>query len=180
MANLVKDFDSYMDQIKNNTNKVGELTEAKGKVTAIQEYKSPKSGNKSLKMTIQVEGGEISAYLGFSTEKSIEITKARLTKLCIAAVGMAETKKIFEDVANDSDIDTEVDFILEFSAKLNKKLRKNPTEVIVSRTKNEEKGVWDCKWHLPEANSEEVPLPEENKAKNENTDDFLGDLVDQK
>jgi len=178
MANIVKDFDSYMDQIKNNTGKVGELTEAKGKVTAIQEYKSPKSGNKSLKMTIQVEGGEISAYLGFSTEKSIEITKARLTKLCIAAVGMAETKKIFEDVANDSDIDTEVDFILEFSAKLNKKLRKNPTEVIVSRTKNEEKGVWDVRWHLPEA--EEVPLPEENKAKNENTDDFLGDLVDQK
>ena len=178
MANIVKDFDSYMDQIKNNTNKVGELTEAKGKVTAIQEYKSPKSGNKSLKMTIQVEGGEISAYLGFSTEKSIEITKARLTKLCIAAVGMAETKKIFEDVANDSDIDTEVDFILEFSSKINKKLRKNPTEVIVSRTKNEEKGVWDVRWHLPEA--EEVPLPEENKAKNENTDDFLGDLVDQK
>lgn len=178
MANIVKDFDSYMDQIKNNTSKVGELTEAKGKVTAIQEYKSQKSGNKSLKMTIQVEGGEISAYLGFSTEKSIEITKARLTKLCIAAVGMAETKKIFEDVANDSDIETEVDFILEFSAKLNKKLRKNPTEVIVSRTKNEEKGVWDTKWHLPEA--EEVPLPEENKAKNENTDDFLGDLVEQK
>lgn len=178
MANINKNFDSYFESIKNNTGKIGELKDDEGKIVQIQEYKSQKSGKKSLKLTIAVDGGEVFTYLGFSNEKSIEITKARLTKLCIAAVGMAETKKIFEDVANDSDIDTEVDFILEFSSKLNKKLRKNPTDVIVSRTKNEEKGVWDTKWHLPEA--EEVPLPEENKAKNENTDDFLGDLVEEK
>ena len=177
MANINKDFDSYFETIKNNTGKIGELKDAEGKIVQIQEYKSQKSGKKSLKLTIAVDGGEVFTYLGFSNEKSIEITKARLTKLCIAAVGMAETKKIYEAVANDEDVTDDKDFILEFASKLNKKLRKNPTEVIVSRTKNEEKGLWDTKWHLKD--SDEPALPEESKAKPEDTDDFLGEIAEE-
>lgn len=174
MANINKDFDSYFETIKNNTSKVGELKDADGKVTAIQEYKSAKSGKKSLKLTIAVEGGEVSTYLGYSNEKSAEISKARLTKLCIAAVGMAETKKIYEAAANDEDVEDDVDLILELGTKLNKKLKKNPVEVVVTRTKTED-GFWDCKWHLKDAN--EPALPEEAKAKPEDADDFLGEIA---
>lgn len=177
MANLTKNFDQYFETIQTNTSKIGELKDAEGKVTEINEYKSQKSGNRSLKMTINVNGGDIFTYLGFSSEKSMEITKARLTKLCIAAVGMAETKKIYEAVANDEDVTDDKDFILEFASKLNKKLRKNPTDVIVSRTKNEEKGLWDTKWHLKD--SDEPALPEESKAKPEDADDFLGEIAEE-
>ena len=180
MANINKDFDSYFESIKNNTGKIGELKDAEGKIVQIQEYKSQKSGKKSLKLTIAVDGGEVFTYLGFSNEKSIEITKARLTKLCIAAVGMAETKKIYEAAANDEDVEDDVDLILELGTKINKKLKKNSVEVVVTRTKTED-GFWDTKFHLPESKSEvnsteQPPLPEESEASAENTDEFLNDL----
>lgn len=180
MANINKNFDEYFESIKNNTGKIGELKDAEGKIVQIQEYKSQKSGKKSLKLTIAVDGGEVFTYLGFSNEKSIEITKARLTKLCIAAVGMAETKKIYEAAANDEDVEDDVDLILELGTKINKKLKKNSVEVVVTRTKTED-GFWDTKFHLPESKSEgstteQPPLPGESEASAENTDEFLNDL----
>ena len=180
MANINKNFDEYFESIKNNTGKIGELKDANGKIVQIQEYKSQKSGKKSLKLTIAVDGGEVFTYLGFSNEKSIEITKARLTKLCIAAVGMAETKKIYEAAANDEDVDDDVDLILELGTKINKKLKKNQVEVVVTRTKTED-GFWDTRWHLPEAKSEgnsaeQPPIPQESEASAESTDEFLNDL----
>ena len=48
MANINKDFDSYFETIKNNTGKIGELKDAEGKIVQIQEYKSQKSGKKSI------------------------------------------------------------------------------------------------------------------------------------
>ena len=176
MAKIEPSFDTYFETIKNNTGKIGELKDAEGKIVQIQEYKSQKSGKKSLKLTIAVDGGEVFTYLGFSNEKSIEITKARLTKLCIAAVGMAETKKIYEAAANDEDVEDDVDLILELGTKINKKLKKNSVEVVVTRTKTED-GFWDTKWHLKD--SDEPALPEESKAKPEDADDFLGEIAEE-
>ena len=174
MANFNKSFDSYFESIKNQGQKIGELNEAEGSITAIQEYKSNKSGKSSLKLSIAVQGGEIHTYLGYSSEKSAEISLARLTKLCIASVGMEETKKIYEAAANDEDVEDESDLIVELGLKLNKKLKKNPVKIIVSRTKTED-GFWDVRWHLAdEPQSEQAPAQAE--ATESNSDDFLNDL----
>lgn len=174
MANFNKSFDAYFDSIKNQGQKIGELNEVEGSITAIQEYKSNKSGKSSLKLTIAVQGGEIHTYLGYSSEKSAEISLARLTKLCIASVGMEETKKIYEAAANDEDVEDEADLIVELGLKLNKKLKKNPVKIIVSRTKTED-GFWDVRWHLAdEPQSEQAPATGE--AAESTSDDFLNEL----
>lgn len=171
-------FDQYFESINNGNKKVGDLDKVPGKITSIQEYKSPKSGKKSLKLTISVNEGEVFTYLGFSNDKSVEITKARLVKLCIAAVGMEETKKIYEAAANDEDVDNEVDLILELGTKLNKKLKKNPVDVIVTRTKSED-GFWDTKWFIPDYNQQDGSEEEVEKPSTENTEDFLKDLAEE-
>jgi len=175
MANMVTNFDQYFESINNGNKKVGDLDKVPGKITSIQEYKSTKSGKKSLKLTISVNEGEVFTYLGFSNDKSVEITKARLVKLCIAAVGMEETKKIYEAAANDEDVDNEVDLILELGTKINKKLKKNPVDVIVTRSKSED-GFWDVRWWLKDSEDKK----EETKAEEpstENTEEFLKDLA---
>lgn len=181
MSIKTTNFDSYFTTIQTKP-KIGELEDAPGKVTSLAEYKSPKSGKTSIKLTIDVNGVDIFTYLGYSNEKSAEISKARLVKLAIAALGYDGTKKLYEEAANDEDVTTDAELIVEIANKLNKKLKKNPVDVIVTRKKEGE--FWDCKWRLPAdetktestANANEPPLPEESKASAEGTDDFLNDL----
>lgn len=168
-------FDQYFSTIQNQK-KVGELENAPGKVTQISEYKSPKSGKTSLKLTIDVDGSDVYTYLGYSNEKSIEISKARLVKLCIAAIGMDGTKKIYEEAANDEDVSDDKDLILEIATRLNKKLKKTPVDVIVTRTKSED-GFWDTKWFIPDDNQQDGSKEEVEKPSTENTEDFLKDLA---
>lgn len=177
MSIKTANFNQYFDSIQTKP-KVGELEDAQAKVTALAEYKSQKSGKTSIKLTINVNGSEIYTYLGYSNEKSAEISKARLVKLAIAALGYDGTKKLYEDAANDEDVTTDAELIVEIANKLNKKLKKNPVDVIVTRKKNGD--FWDTKFHLPESNSEgsteQPPLPEEGKASAESTDEFLNEL----
>lgn len=179
MSIKTTNFTQYFESIQTKP-KVGELEDATGNVTSLAEYKSQKSGKTSIKLTINVNGSEIYTYLGYSNEKSAEISKARLVKLAIAALGYDGTKKLYEDAANDEDVTTDAELIVEIANKLNKKLKKNPVEVIVSRKK--EGDFWDTKWRLPEAESKDEPkadepaLPEESKASAEGTDEFLNAL----
>lgn len=180
MSIKTANFNQYFDSIQTKP-KVGELEDAPAKVTSLAEYKSQKSGKTSIKLTINVNGSEIYTYLGFSNEKSAEISKARLVKLAIAALGYDGTKKLYEDAANDEDVTTDAELIVEIANKLNKKLKKNPVDVIVSRKKEGE--FWNTSWHLPsnestkeESKTNEPPLPEESKASAEGTDEFLNEL----
>ena len=182
MSIKTANFNQYFDSIQTKP-KVGELQDAQAKVTSIAEYKSQKSGKTSIKLTINVNGSEIYTYLGYSNEKSAEISKARLVKLAIAALGYDGTKKLYEDAANDEDVTTDAELIVEIANKLNKKLKKNPVDVIVTRKKEGE--FWDVRWRLPDdssktegstANVNEPPLPEESKASAEGTDEFLNEL----
>lgn len=182
MSIKTANFNQYFDSIQTKP-KVGELQDAQAKVTSLAEYKSQKSGKTSIKLTINVNGSEIYTYLGYSNEKSAEISKARLVKLAIAALGYDGTKKLYEDAANDEDVTTDAELIVEIANKLNKKLKKNPVDVIVTRKKDGD--FWDTKWRLPDdsskteeskANVNEPPLPEESKASAESTDDFLNEL----
>ena len=181
MSIKTANFNQYFDSIQTKP-KVGELQDAQAKVTSLAEYKSQKSGKTSIKLTIDVNGSEIYTYLGYSNEKSAEISKARLVKLAIAALGYDGTKKLYEDAANDEDVTTDAELIVEIANKLNKKLKKNPVDVIVTRKKEGE--FWDTKWRLPDdstktestANVNEPPLPEESKASAESTDEFLNEL----
>ena len=182
MSIKTANFNQYFESIQTKP-KVGELEDAQAKVTALSEYRSQKSGKTSIKLTINVNGSEIYTYLGYSNEKSAEISKARLVKLAIAALGYDGTKKLYEDAANDEDVTTDAELIVEIANKLNKKLKKNPVDVIVTRKKEGE--FWDTKWRLPDdsskteestTNVKEPPLPEESKASAESTDDFLNEL----
>lgn len=183
MSITTTNFNTYFDSIQTKP-KIGELEDVTAKVTSLAEYKSQKSGKMSIKLTINVNGGEICTYLGYSNEKSAEISKARLVKLSIAAIGYDATKKLYEDAANDEDVTTDAELILEIANKLNKKLKKNPVEVIVSRKKDGE--FWDTNWRLPSSGTDETkqeavktaepPLPEDCKASDESTDEFLNDL----
>jgi hypothetical protein len=184
MSMNVTNFNSYFDSIQQKP-KIGELEDAPAKITSLAEYRSQKSGKTSIKLTISVNGGEIYTYLGYSNEKSAEISKARLVNLSIAAIGYDGTKKLYEDAANDEDVTTDAELIVEIANKLNKKLKKNPVDVIVSRKK--EGDFWDTKWRLPSNDtktedqktqcSEQPPLPEEGKGSAESTDEFLKDLT---
>lgn len=168
-------FDQYFESIKNTTGKkVGELDKAPGKITSIAEYKSPKSGKNSLKITISVDGSDVFTYLGYSSEKSAEISKGRLVKLAIAAVGMDETKKIYEAAANDEDVEKDEEFIVEFATKLNKKIKKNPVDVVVTRKK--EGDFWDTKWFIP--NDPIAENSEGPKTECQDGEKFLEDLVE--
>lgn len=171
MAITTNNFDAYFQSIQNKQ-KVGDLEDARGKVVSIAEHKSNKTGRTSLKMTIDVNGAEVYAYLGYNSDKSAEISKARLTKLSIAAIGIEETKKIYEAAANDEDVETDAEFIVEFAGKLNKKLKKSPVDIIVTRKK--EGDFWDTTWRLPDMSDEE------DAPKAEATDDFLQDIQNDK
>lgn len=181
MSITTTNFNSYFDSIQTKP-KIGELEDVPAKVTSLAEYRSQKSGKTSIKLTISVNGGEVYTYLGYSNEKSAEISKARLVKLSVAAIGYDGTKKLYEDAANDEDVSTDSELIVEIANKLNKKLKKNPVDVIVSRKKNGD--FWDTSWHLVSndkreeaTKSAEPPLPEEGKASDESTDEFLKDLT---
>lgn len=184
MVIKTNNFESYFDSIQTKP-KIGELQDAPAKITSIAEYRSPKSGKTSIKLTISVNGGEVYTYLGYSNEKSAEISKARLVKLSIAAIGYDGTKKLYEDAANDEDVSTDAELIVEIANKLNKKLKKNPVDVIVSRKK--EGDFWDTSFHLASndtktedqktQSSEQPPLPEDGKGSAESTDEFLKDLT---
>lgn len=175
------DFESYFTSIQ-STNKVGDLENETCKLISVAEYKSPKSGKTSLKIVFDKDGAEFSSYFGLASDKSIDITNGRLIKLYTAATSpedaMAAFKKSFEDEDNDHDTKS---IAIDFALKLNKKLKKNPVEVIVTRHKNEE-GLWNVRWKLAseetksDESTQEVPLPEEGKATSENTDEFLNDL----
>ena len=175
-------FDEYFTSIQ-STNKVGDLENEVCKIISVAEYKSPKSGKTSLKITFDKDGAEFSSYFGLASDKSIDITNGRLIKLYTAATtpedAMAAFKKSFEDEDNDHDTKS---IAIDFATKLTKKLKKNPVEVIVTRHKNEE-GLWDVKWKIKsdeeeaaEKKVDEPSLPEEGKASTENTDEFLNDL----
>lgn len=189
MANLFNDFTTYFSNIKNsNGPKVGELKDKEAKITNISEHKSQKSGKTSIQLTINVDGSDIYTYMGISSEKSREISLARLTKLSVAAIGIEATKKLYEDAMKSEDNDSDEERLMDFALKVGKKLRKSPANVIVTRTKNEE-GIWDTNWRLADDNAftsalksdkedkssaKEPPIPGESKESN--TDDFLREL----
>lgn len=114
MSIKTTDFNNYFDSIQTKP-KIGELKDAPAKITSLAEYRSPKSGKTSIKLTLSVNGGEIYTYLGYSNEKSAEISKARLVKLSVAAIGYDGTKKLYEEAANDEDVSTDAELIVEIS-----------------------------------------------------------------
>ena len=191
MSNIITSFDSYFSNIKNSTgSKVGELKDKECQITNISEHKSQKSGKTSIQLTINVDGSDISTYMGLTSDKAKEISLARLTKLAVAALGVDATKKLYESAMNSEDNDTDEERLMDFALKVGKKLRKSPAKVIVTRTKNEE-GIWDTNWRLADNNtftsalksdkedkknesSEQPPLPGESNA--EDTGDFLDSL----
>lgn len=175
-------FDEYFNSIQ-SSNKVGDLDNDVCKLISVAEYKSPKSGKTSLKIVFDKDGAEFSSYLGLASDKSIDITNGRLIKLYTAATSpedaMEAFKKSFEDEDNDHDTKN---IAIDFATKLNKKLKKTPVEVIVTRHKNEE-GLWNVKWKIKsedeefsESKVDEPSLPVEAKAEPEKTDAFLDDL----
>lgn len=189
MANIITNFDQYYEGIKNsNGPKVGELKDKEAKITNISEHKSQKSGKTSIQLTINVDGSDISTYMGLTSDKSREISLARLTKLSVAAIGIEATKKLYEDAMKSEDNDSDEERLMDFALKVGKKLRKSPANVIVTRTKTED-GIWDTAWRLSDDNAftsalksdkedkssaNEPPLPGESKESN--TDDFLDEL----
>jgi hypothetical protein len=189
MANKIENFDNYFDTIRNQQggHKIGELENKEATITNIAEHKSQKSGKTSLQLTINVDGTDISSYMGYATEKAREITMARLTKLSIAAIGVEATKKVYEGAMNSEDNETDEERITDYALKIGKKLRKAPANVIVNRKKTED-GFWDTSFRLSDDNAfmsalrpkenatnvEQPPVPGE--AKTESSDDFLSEL----
>ena len=187
MANKIENFENYFDTIRNQQggHKIGELENKEATINNISEHKSQKSGKTSLQLTINVDGTDISSYMGYATEKAREITMARLTKLAVAALGVEATKKLYEGAMNSEDNETDEERITDYALKIGKKLRKSPANVIVNRKKTED-GFWDTTWRLSDANAfsdalksdaqktKEPPLPEE--AKSEDSGDFLDSL----
>jgi len=189
MANQIENFDNYFDTIRNQQggHKIGELENKEATITNIAEHKSQKSGKTSLQLTINVDGTDISSYMGYATEKAREITMARLTKLAVAALGVEATKKVYEGAMNSEDNETDEERITDYALKIGKKLRKAPANVIVNRKKTED-GFWDTTWRLSDANAftdalksdaqaqktQEPPIPSETKEAD--TGDFLDSL----
>ena len=189
MAKTIESFDNYFDTIRNQQgeHKVGELENKEATITNIAEHKSQKSGKTSLQLTINVDGTDISSYMGYATEKAREITMARLTKLAVAALGVEATKKVYEGAMNSEDNETDEERITDYALKIGKKLRKAPANVIVNRKKTED-GFWDTTWRLSDANAfsdslksdaqaqktQEPPIPGETKEAD--SDDFLNEL----
>ena len=189
MANTIESFDNYFDTIRNQQSghKIGELENKEAKITNIVEHKSQKSGKTSLQLTINVDGTDISSYMGYSTEKAREITMSRLTKLSVAALGVEATKKIYEAAMNSEDNEDDEERITDYALKIGKKLRKAPANVIVNRKKTED-GFWDTTFRLSNDNAfydalksdaqaqktQEPPTPGETKEAD--SDDFLNEL----
>ena len=190
MSNIITSFDNYFSNIKNSTgSKVGELKDKECKIINISEHKSQKSGKTSIQLTINVDGSEISTYMGLTSDKSREISLARLTKLSVAAIGIEATKKLYEDAMKSDDNDSDEERLMDFALKVGKKLRKAPANVIVTRTKDQDTGIWDTNWRLADdnafisalksddknaASAQQPPLPGETTS--DSTEDFLDEL----
>jgi len=189
MSNIITSFDNYFSNIKNSTgSKVGELKDKEAKITNISEHKSQKSGKTSIQLTINVDGSDISTYMGLTSDKSREISLARLTKLSVAAIGIEATKKLYEDAMTSEDNDSDEERLMDFALKVGKKLRKSPANVIVTRTKTED-GIWDTNWRLSDDNQFISALKSDDKntataeqpqvpgeAKSDSAEDFLDEL----
>ena len=147
-------MDEYFNSIQTSP-KVGDLENSICKIVSVAEYKSTKSGKTSLKITFEKDGAEFGSYLGLGSDKAIDITNSRLSKICAACVGHEEMMKMFKASYEDEDVENTKDLAMDFAIKLNKKLKKNPVEVIVNRHKSEE-GLWNVKWKLPEEEKEEA------------------------
>lgn len=189
MSNLINDFNKYYEGIKNsNGSKVGELKDKECQITNISEHKSQKSGKTSIQLTINVDGSEISTYMGLTSDKSREISMARLTKLSVAALGVDVTKKLYEDAMTSEDNDSDEERLIDLALKIGKKLRKAPANVVVNRTKNPDTNIWDVSWRLSDNNQFMTALKPNNteknpnepaipgEAKTESSDDFLSEL----
>ena len=155
MAITTRTMDEYFNSIQ-TAPKVGDLDNEICKIVSVAEYKSTKSGKTSLKITFEKDGAEFGSYLGLGSEKAIDITNSRLSKICAACVGQEEMMKMFKASYEDEDVENTRDLAMDFAIKVNKKLKKNPVEVIVNRHKSEE-GLWNVKWKLPEEEKEEAP-----------------------
>lgn len=167
-------FDQYFNQINNPPMRVGELDKVEAKLISASEHKSEKSGKTSIKLEIDYNGFIIKTYLGISTEKSIEISRGKLIRVAVASVGVDAARKIFNDAASDEDVENDVDLVIEFANKLSKKLKKNPVNVIVSRKKDEAKGVWDVTWFIKDEGI--ADKNQESETESKSTDDFLEEL----
>ena len=188
MSTKTNDFESYFTSIQ-STNKIGDLENETCKLISVAEYKSSKSGKTSLKIVFNKDGSEFSSYLGLASDKSIDITNGRLIKLYSAATSPEDAMEAFKSSFEDEDNDHDTKNIaIDFATKLNKKLKKNPVEVIVTRHKNEE-GLWNVKWKIKseddvaEASETKIDEPAltgeskvESKVEPEKTDAFLDDL----
>ena len=167
-------FDQYLNQINNQPMRVGELDKVEGKLISASEHKSEKSGKTSIKLEIDYNGFIIKTYLGISTEKSIEISRGKLIRVAVASVGVDAARKLFNDAASDEDVENDVDLVTEFANKLSKKLKKNPVNVIVSRKKDEAKGVWDVTWFIKDEGN--ADKNQESETESKSSDDFLDSL----
>ena len=165
-------FDQYFNQINNQPMRVGELDKVEAKLISASEHKSEKSGKKSIKLEIDYKGFIIKTYLGISTDKSLEISRGKLIRVAVASIGIEAARKLFNDAASDEDVESDTDLIIEFANKLSKKLKKNPVNVIVSRRKDESKGVWDVTWFIKDEGNTEKGQEKEISG----TDEFLEDL----
>lgn len=189
MANTIESFETYFNTIRNQNGglKIGELENKEAKITNIAEHKSKKSGKTSIQLTINVDGTDISTYMGYSTEQAREISMSRLTKLAVAALGVEATKKVYEAAMTSEDNETDEERITDYALKIGKKLRKSPANVIVNRKKTED-GFWDTTFRLSQDNAffeslksdvhaqktQEPPVPGE--IKEADTGDFLDTL----
>lgn len=174
MATIQNDFDSYFNSIQTSP-KVGDLDNAAVKLISVAEYKSTKSGKTSLKITFDHEGAEFGTYMGLSTDKAVDITNNRLLQIATAAIGAAEAISLFKSAFEDEDNEHDTRQIaMDFATKVNKKLKKKPVDAIVTRHKNDE-GLWEVKWRIPSAESEN-PEPEHEDTKTEESGDFLDSL----
>lgn len=167
-------FDQYFNQINNQPMRVGELDKVEGKLISASEHNSEKSGKTSIKLEIDYNGFIIKTYLGISTQKSIEISRGKLIRVAVASVGVDAARKLFNDAASDEDVENDVDLVIEFANKLSKKLKKNPVNVIVSRKKDEAKGVWDVTWFIKDEGN--ADKNQESETESKSSDDFLDSL----
>lgn len=170
MAITTTEFDSYFSSIQ-TAPKVGDLDNEICKIVSVAEYKSSKSGKTSLKITFEKDGAEFGSYLGIGSEKAIDITNSRLSKICAACVGPEEMVKMFKASYEDEDVENTRDLALDFAIKINKKLKKNPVDVIVTRHKSED-GLWEVRWKLAEDDKED------SSEKPNETEEAEGDIFD--
>lgn len=171
MAITTTEFDSYFSSIQTSP-KVGDLDNEICKIVSVAEYKSTKSGKTSLKITFDKDGAEFGSYLGLGSDKAIDITNSRLSKICAACVGPEEMVKMFKSSYDDEDVENTRDLAVDFAIKVNKKLKKSPVEAIVTRHKSED-GLWEVRWKLAEDDKEETADEQPSEKKEEDFYDAL-------